>query len=62
MKINPVFPAEHLRRDTNNPLPGQANAPPPPIKVATDDEYEVQEIIAVKLVRGSLKGLPDAEL
>ena len=54
MKINPVFPAEYLRRDPNNPLPGQANAPPPLIKVIVDDEYKVQEVIIVKLVRGKL--------
>ena len=31
MKIHPVFPAEYLRQDPGNPLPGQKNAPPPPI-------------------------------
>ena len=54
MKIHPVFPAEYLRRDPGNPLPGQKNAPPPPIQVTTDEEYKVQEIIAVKLMRGKL--------
>jgi hypothetical protein len=54
MKIHPVFPAGSLRRDPNDPLPGQANAPPPPVNVTADDEYEVQEIIAVKLTRRKL--------
>jgi hypothetical protein len=54
MKIHPVFPAESLRRDPNDPLPGQANAPPPPVNVTANDEYKVQEIIAVKLIRGKL--------
>ena len=54
MKIHPVFPTEYLRRDPGNPLPGQKNAPPPPIQVTADEEYEVQEIIAVKLMRGKL--------
>ena len=54
IKINPVFPAEYLRHDPNNPLPSQANAPPLLIKVTADDEYEVQEVITVKLVRGKL--------
>jgi len=54
MKIHPIFPASSLRRDPNDPLPGQANAPPPPIKVTSDQEYEVQEIVAVRLVRGKL--------
>ena len=54
MKINPVFPAEYLRHDPNNPLPSQANAPPLLIKVTADDEYKVQEVIVVKLVQGML--------
>ena len=54
MKIHPVFPAEYLRQDPENPLPGQKNAPPPPIQVTADEEYEVQEIIAVKLMQGKL--------
>ena len=54
MKINPVFPAEYLRRDPNNPLFSQVNAPLLPIKVIADDEYKVQEVITVKLVRGKL--------
>jgi hypothetical protein len=41
MKIHPVFPAGSLCRDPNDPLPGQANAPPPPVNVTADDEYEV---------------------
>jgi hypothetical protein len=54
MKINLVFPAESLCCDLNNPLPSQANAPPPPIRVTADDKYKVQEIIAVKLTKGKL--------
>jgi hypothetical protein len=54
MKINPVFPAESLRRDPDNLLPGQANTPLLLIKVTANDEYKVQEVIAVKLVRGKL--------
>ena len=49
-----MFPAEYLCRDPNNPLPSQANTPSLLIKVTADDEYEVQEVIAVKLVRGKL--------
>ena len=54
MKINPVFLASSLRRDLNDLLSGQANTPLPPIKVTSDYEYKVQEIVAVRLVRGKL--------
>ena len=54
IKIHPIFPARSLRRDPNDPLPGQANAPPPPIQVTGDDKYKVQEIVAIWLVRGKL--------
>jgi hypothetical protein len=54
MKIHPMFPAGSLCCDLNNPLPGQANTPPPPVNVTADNEYKVQEIIAVKLTRGKL--------
>jgi hypothetical protein len=54
IKINPVFPAESLCRDLNDPLPGQANAPLPLIKVTADNKYKVQKIIAVKLTKGKL--------
>jgi hypothetical protein len=54
MKIHPMFPVGSLCRDLNDPLPGQANAPPPPVNVTADDEYKVQEIIAVKLTKGKL--------
>ena len=49
-----MFPVEYLRRDPNNPLSSQVNTPLLLIKVTTDDEYKVQEIIVVKLVRGKL--------
>ena len=35
-------------------MPGQKNASPPPIQVTADEEYKVQEIIAIKLIRGKL--------
>jgi hypothetical protein len=54
IKINPVFPVESLCHNLNDSLPSQANAPPPPIRVTVDNEYKVQEIIAVKLTRGKL--------
>ena len=35
-------------------MPGQKNAPPPPVQVTADKEYKVQKIIAIKLIRGKL--------
>jgi hypothetical protein len=54
IKINLVFPTESLRRNLNDLLPSQANAPPPPIKVTANNKYKVQEIIAVKLTKEKL--------
>jgi len=56
MKVNPVLHAEKLRRDPGNPLPGQANPEPPPLELENGEtEYEVQDVLAVKLVRGKLR-------
>jgi hypothetical protein len=54
IKIHLVFPAKSLCRDLNDLLPGQANASPPPVNVTADNEYKVQEIIAVKLTKEKL--------
>ena len=56
MKVHPVFHAEKLRKDPNNPLPGQANPEPPPLELEDGEtEYEVQEVLAARLVRGKLR-------
>jgi hypothetical protein len=54
IKIHLVFPVESLRRNLNDPLPNQANAPPPLVNVIADDKYKVQEIITIKLTKGKL--------
>ncbi len=56
MKIYNVFYIWLLRRDPNDPLPGQINAPPPPVVVEPGvEEWEVERILDVKKVRNVLK-------
>jgi transposase InsO family protein len=54
MKIHPVFAPNLLRKDKNNPLPGQVHEPEPPLQVTDDYEWEVNELLAVKLTRNKL--------
>lgn len=48
MKINPVMSPDKLRRDPNDPLPGQVSEPAGPVEIAGDIEYEVEEVVAAK--------------
>ena len=56
MKIHSVFYTEKLRRDSNDSLSGQANSEPSLLKLEdSETEYEVQEVLAVRLVQGKLQ-------
>jgi hypothetical protein len=55
IKIHNVFSLDRLQKDTKDPLLGQVNPPPPPIIVNTEQEWEVQEVIASRLVHDQLQ-------
>jgi hypothetical protein len=54
--VHPVFYAKKLRKDPKNPFLKQTNPEPLLLEVKDNKiEYKVQEVLAVKLIRGKLK-------
>lgn len=52
--VHPVFSPDKLQKAAMNPLPGQIENSPPPIKVNGEQEWEVEEILAAHLCQGKL--------
>ena len=44
MKIHNVFPPNKLRKDPENPLPGQINELPPPVNITGEEEWELESV------------------
>ena len=55
IKVYPIFLPDKLWRAINNPLPRQKNKPPLLIQVNGDNKWEVNKILACKLVHRILK-------
>jgi hypothetical protein len=56
IKVHLVFYAKKLRKDLKNPLLKQTNPESPLLEVEDSEiEYKVQEVLAIKLIRGKLK-------
>ncbi len=53
--IHDVFTLDVLTKDPNNPLPGQESPKPLGKVIASHEEWDIEEILAVKLTRNILK-------
>ena len=55
VKVYPMFSPDKLRKASTDPLPGQKNDLELPIQVNGDDEWEVDKVLASRIVRKVLK-------
>jgi hypothetical protein len=53
-KLHPVFHSSLLEPYQENTIPGRTIPPPPPVELAQDIEYEVNEIVDSKILRKAL--------
>ena len=47
--VHPVFYVSMLKPATPNPIPNQVQSPPPPVKIDSEPEYEISEILDSKV-------------
>jgi hypothetical protein len=55
MKIHNIFSPDKLQKDPGDPLPGQVNDPLGPVVVQGKEEYEVQEVLVLRLICNQLQ-------
>lgn len=55
IKVHPVFYASKLRKAYTNPLPGQHDEEGLPVVVDGENEWEVEKILGVRVVRRQLR-------
>ena len=55
VKVYPIFSLDKLQKAIIDLLLRQVNPPPLPVQVNSKDEWEIKEILACRLIRGTLK-------